>query len=56
MNGRAQKLYGARSELNTVFSLETMLGESLVTMAWHILKLWMEGRPPDTEGSCKDIE
>jgi len=29
-----------------------MLGRSLVATAWHILRLQMEGRPPDTEGSC----
>jgi hypothetical protein len=34
----------------------TMLGGSLVTMAWHILRLRMEGRPLYTDGSCKYIE
>jgi hypothetical protein len=33
-----------------------MLGGSLVTMAWCILRLRLEGRPPDTEGSCECIE
>jgi len=33
-----------------------MLGGYLVTMAWHILKLWMEGSPLVTEGSCEYIE
>jgi len=33
-----------------------MLGGSLVTTAWHVLRLWMEGRPLDAEGSCKYIE
>jgi hypothetical protein len=33
-----------------------MLGGSLVTMAWHVLRLQMEGRLPDTEESCKYIE
>jgi hypothetical protein len=31
-------------------------GMSLVTTAWCVLRLLMEGRPPDTEGSCKYIE
>jgi hypothetical protein len=34
----------------------SMLGGSLVTMAWRVLRLRVEGRPPDTEGSCKYIE
>jgi hypothetical protein len=33
-----------------------MLGGSLVTTAWHVLRLRMEGRPPDTEVSCECIE
>jgi len=34
----------------------SMLGGSLVTTAWRVLRLRMEGRPPDTEGSCEYIE
>jgi hypothetical protein len=26
------------------------------TTAWHVLRLRMEGRPPDKEGSCEYIE
>jgi len=33
-----------------------MLGGSLVTTVWRVLRLWMEGSPPDTEGSCEYIE
>jgi hypothetical protein len=33
-----------------------MLGGSLATTAWCILRLWMERRPQDTEGSCEYIE
>jgi hypothetical protein len=33
-----------------------MLGGSLVTTAWRVLRLWMEGSPPVTEGSCEYIE
>jgi hypothetical protein len=33
-----------------------MFGGSLVTMAWHILRLWMEERLPDMEDSCEYIE
>jgi hypothetical protein len=33
-----------------------MLGGSLVTMAWCVLRLWMEGKSPDMESSCKYIE
>jgi hypothetical protein len=29
---------------------------SVFTTAWRVLRLRMEGRPPDTEGSCKYIE
>jgi hypothetical protein len=36
--------------------LVAMLGGSLVTMAWHVLRLRMEGSPPGTEGSCKYTE
>jgi hypothetical protein len=34
----------------------SMLGGSLVTTAWHVLRLWMEGQPPALECSCKYIE
>jgi hypothetical protein len=27
-----------------------------VTTAWHVLGLWMEGRPATVEGSCEYIE
>jgi len=33
-----------------------MLGGSLVTTAWRVLRLRMEERPPHTEGSCEYIE
>jgi hypothetical protein len=33
--------------------MEAMLGGSLVTTAWHVLGLWMEGQPPAVEGGCK---
>jgi hypothetical protein len=33
-----------------------MLGESLLTTAWCVLGLQMEGRPPVIEGSCEYIE
>jgi hypothetical protein len=33
-----------------------MLGGFVVTMAWHIFRLWMEGRPLDMEGGCEYIE
>jgi hypothetical protein len=34
----------------------SMLGGSLVTTAWRVLRLRMEGTPPGTEGSCGYIE
>jgi len=34
----------------------SMLGGSLVTMAWRVLRLRMEGSPPAMEGSCEYIE
>jgi hypothetical protein len=33
-----------------------MLGESLVTTAWRVLRLRMEGSPLDMEGSSEYIE
>jgi hypothetical protein len=33
-----------------------MLGGSLVTTAWRVLRLRMEGSPAGTEGSCEYIE
>jgi hypothetical protein len=33
-----------------------ILGGSLVTTTWRVLRLRMEGRPPDTEGSCEYID
>jgi hypothetical protein len=33
-----------------------MLGGSLVTTAWRILRLRMEGSPPGPDGSCEYIE
>jgi hypothetical protein len=38
------------------YSLVAMLRGSLVTTAWHVLRLQLEGRPPDTEDSCEYIE
>jgi hypothetical protein len=35
---------------------KSMLGGSLVTTAWRILRLRMERSPPGTEGSCEYIE
>jgi hypothetical protein len=37
-------------------NVESMLGGSLVTTAWRVLRLRMEGSPPGTEGSCEYIE
>jgi hypothetical protein len=36
--------------------LFAMLGGSLVATSWRVFRLRMEGRPPDTEGSCECIE
>jgi hypothetical protein len=33
-----------------------IFGGSFVTTAWHNLRLRMEERPPDEEGSCEYIE
>jgi hypothetical protein len=33
-----------------------MLGGSLVTTAWHVLRFRIEGNPPVAEGSCEYIE
>jgi hypothetical protein len=35
---------------------ETILGGSLVTTAWRVLRLRMEGSPPVTEGNYENIE
>jgi hypothetical protein len=40
---------------NVLFTL-AMLGGSLVTTAWRIRRLRVEGSPPGTEGICEDIE
>jgi hypothetical protein len=41
----------------TIFDEEYMLfGWSLVTTAWRVLRLRMEGRLPDTEGNSEYIE
>jgi hypothetical protein len=34
----------------------SMLGGSLVTTAWHVLRLQMEGSLPVMEGSCEYIK
>jgi hypothetical protein len=34
----------------------SMLGGSLVTTAWRVLKLQTKGQPPAMEGSCKYIK
>jgi hypothetical protein len=39
-----------------VWERQTMLGGSLVTTAWRVLRLWIERRPPVLEGSCEHIE
>jgi len=33
-----------------------ILGGSLVITSWRVLRLRMEERPPDTEGSCEYTE
>lgn len=33
-----------------------MLGGSLVTTVWRVLGLWMEGRSPAVDSSCKYVE
>jgi hypothetical protein len=35
------------------FGYLTLLGGSLVTTAWRVLRLRMEERPPGTESSCE---
>jgi hypothetical protein len=35
---------------------KAMLGGSLVTTAWHVLGLRMEGNPLGTEGNCEYTE
>jgi hypothetical protein len=37
-------------------SVVSRLGGSLVTMAWRVLRLRIEGSPPVTEGSCEYIQ
>jgi hypothetical protein len=46
------------SQLNYILSYHflSMLSGSLVTTAWRVLRLWMEGRLPGTEGSCEYTE
>jgi hypothetical protein len=39
-----------------IMEIRAMIGGSLVSTAWRVLRLRMEGRPPDTEGSCEYIE
>jgi hypothetical protein len=34
----------------------SMLGGSLFSTAWRVLRLGMEGRPTDMEGSCEYID
>jgi len=38
------------------FNIAAMLCGSLITTAWRVLRLRIEGRPSDTEGSCEYIE
>jgi hypothetical protein len=33
-----------------------MVGRSLITTTWRVLRLRMEGTPSDTEDSCEYIE
>jgi hypothetical protein len=52
-------ILGARSKYSSFVKAGhflAMLGGPLVTTAWRIVGLRMEGRPPDTEGSCEYIE
>jgi hypothetical protein len=37
-------------------NIESHVRWALVTTAWHVFRLWMEGSPTGTEGSCKYIE
>jgi hypothetical protein len=39
-----------------VRGITSLLGGSLVTMAWRVLRLRMEGNPPGTKGSCEYIK
>jgi hypothetical protein len=39
-----------------IMNMQFLLVFTLVTSAWRVLRLRMEGRPPDTEGSCEYIE
>jgi hypothetical protein len=44
------------NKINYIIHICSMLGGSLVTTAWHILRLQMERRLPDMESSCEYIE
>jgi hypothetical protein len=50
------KHFYPKAILMLTISVKTTLGGSLVTTAWHVLRLRMEERPPDMEGSCEYIE
>jgi hypothetical protein len=52
---QSKKIY-LKCDLNFLCPSKTMLGGSLVTTAWRVLRLRMEGSPPGTEGSCEHIE
>jgi hypothetical protein len=43
-------------ELRSYEHRMAMVGGSLVTTPWRILRLRMEGSPPVTEGNCENIE
>jgi hypothetical protein len=49
-------LAAVNSILNKLDPTPSMLGGSLVTTAWRVLRLRMEGSPPVAEGSCEYIE
>jgi hypothetical protein len=44
------------NEIYGLFTDISMLGGSLVTTAWRVLRLRMERSPPGTEGSCECTE
>jgi hypothetical protein len=50
-----EDIHNLYASLNTEV-IKSMLGVSLVITAWCILRLWMEGSPPDMEGSFEYIE